>query len=184
MINLIPKEEKKRIVKVFYYKLVILFLIVVSGSVFFATISILPSYFLSLEKNNIIDMKLEKQKSEPIPSIDQQTLVAIKDLDGRLSLIENAEGNRFLISEKIINAIILKKIPNIKITSIYYENNSPNKQLQDKSVNIQGIAISREILLLFRQALESSVAFKQVNLPISNFIKGSDIQFYLSLIPF
>ncbi|MEI8174824.1 MAG: hypothetical protein WCG28_02640 [bacterium] len=183
MINLIPKEEKKRIVRVFHYKLIVLLLMVVGGSIFFAFISILPSYFVSLEINNIIDVKLQEQKNEPIPSIDKETLSVIKDLDGRLSLVENAESNKFNISEKIINAIILKKIPNVKITSVYYENNSDNKQLQNKSVNIQGNATSREILLLFRQSLENTIAFKQVSLPISNFIKSSNIQFSLSLIP-
>lgn len=119
MINLIPKEEKKRIVRVFHYKLIVLLLMVVGGSIFFAFISILPSYFVSLEINNIIDVKLQEQKNEPIPSIDKETLSVIKDLDGRLSLVENAESNKFNISEKIINAIILKKIPNVKITSVY-----------------------------------------------------------------
>ena len=68
MINLIPKEEKKRIVKVFYYKLVILFLMVASGSIFLALVSILPSYFISLEKNNIVHFhtypRCPKQNSE------------------------------------------------------------------------------------------------------------------------
>ena len=119
------------------------------------------------------------QKSEPVPLPDQQTLLAIKDLNNKLTLIENAQNNKFVISEKVINAIILKKIPKIKITDISYENDS----LKGKKISIQGNAPSREILLLFRQALEDSVAFKQVDLPISNFVKGSNIQFYLSLIP-
>ena len=179
MINLIPKEEKKKIIKGFYYKLLILFLVLGGVSFLISLVAILPSYFLSSVRNNIVNAKLEMQKSEPVPLPDQQTLLAIKDLNNKLTLIENAQNNKFVISEKVINAIILKKIPKIKITDISYENDS----LKGKKISIQGNAPSREILLLFRQALEDSVAFKQVDLPISNFVKGSNIQFYLSLIP-
>ncbi len=179
MINLIPKEEKKKIIKGSYYKLLILFLVLGSVSFLLALVAILPSYFLSSVRNNIVNTKLEMQKSEPVPLPDQQTLLAIKDLNNKLTLIENAQNNKFVISEKVINAIILKKILEIKITAISYENDP----LKGKKISIQGNAPSREILLLFRQALEDSVAFKQVDLPISNFVKGSNIQFYLSLIP-
>jgi len=50
-------------------------------------------------------------------------------------------------------------------------------------VSIEGIAPSREILLAFRRLLENDPLFKSVDLPISNFIKGSNIRFNLNLIP-
>ena len=178
MINLIPKEEKRKMVTYFYYKLVILFLVMGSFSFFIFFLATLPSYFLSSVKNNIINNKLETQKKEPVPLIDQQTLLVIKDLNNKLDLVENAEKSKFAVSEKVINTIILKKLPNIKINNISYESDSS----KGKKISIQGIASSREVLLSFRQALEESAAFKQVDLPISNFVKGSNIQFYLSLI--
>ncbi len=186
MINLIPKEEKKKIAQLFYYKLAVLFLTTAGLSFLVVSAAILPSYFLSSVKNNIVNAKLEMQKSEPVPLPDQETLSAIKDLNNKLDLIENAENGKFTISEKVINAIVLKKISDIKITDISYEND-PSKGLENsqksKKISIQGNAPSREVLLLFRKALEDSTAFRQVDLPISNFVKGSDIQFYLSLIP-
>ena len=179
MINLIPNQERKEMAKGFYYRLVVLSLIVASVFFLIALVAILPSYFLSSSKDEIANMRLEMQKKQPVPLPDQQTLAVIKDVNNKLSLIETAENNKFLVSQKVINAILLKKIPNIKITDISYENDS----VQGKKISIQGEAPSREVLLLFRQALEDDVAFKQVDLPISNFIKGSNIRFYLSLIP-
>lgn len=179
MINLIPKEEKGKMARVFYYKLVVLLLLALGTSFLIILAAILPSYFLSSVKNNIVNAKLETQKSEPVPLPDQQTLLVIKDLNNKLSLIEHAENSKFTISEKVINAIISKKMADIKITDISYENDP----LKGKKVGIQGIAPSREVLLSFRLALENDKLFKQVDLPISNFVKGSDIQFYLSLIP-
>jgi len=78
----------------------------------------------------------------------------------------------------VINAILLKKRSDIKITQISYQNDT-----RGRKIGVTGTAPSREVLLFFRLALESSPAFKSVDLPISNFVKGSNIQFYLNLIP-
>jgi len=179
MINLVPKAEKKKIATDFFYRLAALFLMTLNFCILVAFISIIPSYFLSSVKDASVNMKLEIQKNEPLPLFDQQTLDTIKDINNKLDLVEKAEKNRFPISEKIIRAVLLKKRPDIKITQILYENNPT----QGKKISILGTAPSREVLLLFRQALENDPTFKNIDLPISNFVKGSNIQFYLSLIP-
>lgn len=180
MINLIPNEEKKKKVKDFYFRFLVMFLVVLGFSVLIASVSILPAYFLSLAKKNLINAKLEIQKNEPVPPPSQETLDTIKDLNNKLNLIEKNKSNRYIISEKIINEIMLEKMPDIKITRINYENNI----IKGKTISLNGTAGSREQLLLFRKALEDNVAFRKVDLPISNFVKGSNIQFYLSLTPF
>ncbi len=179
MLNLIPKEEKKKIVRSFYLKIVVLFLVMGSLSVWVVTISILPAYFVSSTKKSIANNKLITQQQEPMPIPQEKTLSVIKETNNKLKLIENAEKNSFLVSQKIIVAILSKKTPDIRITDISYENDLKKGRL----ISIQGIAPSREILLSFRQALEDDKNFKQVDLPVSNFVKGSDIQFYLSLMP-
>lgn len=183
MINLIPKTEKKEMVKGFYYRLVVLFLATLGVSFLIASISILPSYFLSSTKKNIVNAKLQTQKNEPVPLPDQKTLETIKDLNNKLSLIEKKEADKFIVSNRVINSIILKKMPSIKITDISYDNSSRNESGQSRKVSIQGTAPSREVLLLFRKALEDDANFKSVDLPISNFVKGFDIKFSLNLIP-
>jgi len=168
----------------FYYKLVVLFFIMCGIYVLILLVAILPSYFLSSVKRNIVSSKLELQKGEPVLLPDQKTLLVIKDLDRKLSLTETAGNNKFLVSEKVINSIVDRKMSDIKITDISYEND-PSKAKEGstgKTISIKGIAPSRERLLLFRQRLEDGASFKRVDLPISNFVKGSNIQFYLNLI--
>lgn len=179
MINLIPNEEKKRKVRDFYFRLLVTFFTVFGFSIFIASFAILPAYFLSSVKENITNNKLEIQKKEPVPLLDQKTLDSVNDLKDKLNLIEKTKTSKYLLSQKIINEILLEKMAEIKITQILYENNP----VQGKKISIQGTAPSREVLLLFRQALEDNPTFKSIDLPISNFIKGSNIQFYLSLIP-
>ena len=163
----------------FYYRFAVLFLFMVSFAVLIAFVAVLPSYFLSSAKSRIADMKLVAQKNEPVPIPDQETLAIIKDLDAKLNLLEQDEQNKFVVSEQVVNAVILRKLPGIKIANIVYENDVA----KGKKIIIQGNASSREVLLAFRRALENDVAFKTVDLPISNFVKGSNIKFYLSLIP-
>jgi hypothetical protein len=179
MINLIPKEEKKIMMMDFYSRLFILFLLMASFCMLVALIVILPGYFLSSTKDSIVNVKLETQKNEPLPLVGEQSLATIKDTNTKLDLVEKAENNKFLPSVKVINAVLLNKRSDIKITQITYTNDP----IKGKTISITGTAPSREVLLLFRQALEDSLAFKNVDLPISNFIKGSNIQFNLNLIP-
>jgi hypothetical protein len=179
MINLIPNEEKKKMSKDFYLRLVTVFFVMLSISLLIASIVILPTYFIFSAEENSFNTKLELQNNESIPLLDQNTLVVIKDLGNKLNLIENTQKNEFVFSQKVINEIILKKISSIKITEISYQNNSQT----GRKINISGKAPSREVLLSFRRALENDVAFSKVDLPISNFVKGSNIEFYLSLIP-
>jgi len=179
MINLIPNQEKKRKVKDFYFRLVVVCFFVLGFCFLVAFVSILPSYFLSSVNKNLVNKKLEMQKNEPVPLIDQNSLATIEGLNKKLSLIEKAEKNKYFVSQKIINEIILKKTSDIKIEQIFYENSISG----GKKISIRGVSPSRERLLLFRRALEDDATFKKVDLPISNFVKGSNIEFSLTLIP-
>ena len=179
MINLIPKEEKKKMAYVLYYKVLMLFVIMKIVIVIMFFIILLPSYFLTSVKDSIVQNKLESQKVEPVPSPDEATLATIKSINNNLNIIESSRKNQFLVSRGVISSILQKKISSVKITDISYDND-PTK---GRKITIQGTAPSREILLLFRRGLEDDVAFKQVDLPISNFVQGSNIKFSLSLIP-
>ncbi len=178
MINLIPIEEKKEIKGDFYYRFLIVMFTMFCFLVFISIIAIFPSFVVSLEKKNLTNQKLETQKNETVPEIDQKAVVAIKDLDTRLALLEKAKESKYIFSEKVINEIVSQKISGIKINSFFYQNDS----LEGRKVRITGFAQNREQLLLFRQALESDSLFKNVDLPISNFVKGSNIEFSLNLI--
>lgn len=178
MINLIPKEEKKRMTVDFYYRLLVLFFVVLDFCILIFSVSLLPSYFSSSVKNNFFNTELEAQKNEATPSLGESSIAIIKNVNSKLDLVENSEKNKFLVSEKVINAIVLNKRSDIKITKIVYDKNTKNTK-----IGITGFAPSRAVLLLFRQSLEDSSYFKNIDLPISNFVKESNIEFYLTLIP-
>lgn len=179
MINLIPNQEKKKMARDFYYRLTVIFILMLSTVVFIAALALLPAYLLSNSKKNIALQRLELQKAETAPFFNEETREIIKQTNKKLDIIETAQNGKFPVSEKVISAVLKEKISSIKIVQISYENNT----VEGKKIRISGTAPSRDVLLLFRKTLESSEAFKSVDLPISNFVKGSNIQFYMSLIP-
>lgn len=179
MINLLPVEEKKRITQVFYFRLLVLFSATLGLSIFVGILALVPVYLTIAAKNTSIEQKIALQKSEALPAFNEQTLAFVKDLNLKVALIENGQKNQFIVSQKVINAVMAHQLPGIKLTAFTYDHDS----LKGKKVTIQGIAPTRETLLAFRLALEQDKLFKQVDLPISNFIKGSNIQFSLNLIP-
>lgn len=178
MINLLPKEEKKKLILGFYLRFATVIFIAIGLSVVVLDVLIIPSYIISLTEKKSIIQKLAIQKDTPAPINEEGNSKIIKELNNKINLIDDLAKNKFIVSEKIINEIVLDKMPDIKLLSINYSSSDSSKR-----VIVNGIAPSRERLLLFRRALEDNTSFKKVDLPISNFIKGSNIQFTMELIP-
>lgn len=179
MINLIPNQEKKKMARDFYIKLVAVFYLVLGSAVFIASTSILPPYFLSSVNKNAVNDRLKLQSNVPVPVVGEDTLNKVKEIDKKLILLEGLQGKQFLVSEKVINKIISLKSPEIRISRISYRSLGEN----GRTIILDGIANNRKSLLSFNQALKDDASFKEVNLPISNFVKESDIIFSISLIP-
>lgn len=179
MINLIPNQEKKKMAADFYLRLFTIFFVVIALAFFVGTLLLVPAYSLSLTQKNTISEKLEIEKELPLFKSNQEVLSTVRDLNIKINLLEKVNTDKFIVSERVIDEIILKKMSDIKINQISYEKNF----LNEKSIYVQGNAPSRERLLVFRQMLENNPLFSEIDLPISNFIKGTNISFSLSLIP-
>ncbi len=179
MINLIPKEEKKKMTRVFYYKLALLTFFTLDFCVLVITVCAIPSYLFSFVQDKGANAKLEAQKNQPLPLFNQEALKVVEGINSKLQLVEKAEKSKFVVSEKVVNAILRRKRADIKLTQIFYQDDPA----LGRKISITGTATSRETLLLFRQALEDDPLFKNVDLPISNFVKGTNIEFSLKLMP-
>lgn len=178
MINLIPKQEEERIIRDFYLRVLAVFFLILGFAVSIASVAVLPSYIFSIERKDFVLDKLEQTVGQPVSGLNKEAAETIKNLDGMLGLIEGAKKNNYIVTEKIIDKVLAKKIPGIKINKISYDNSADGKE-----VGISGIASNRENLLAFRRAFENDADFKKVDLPVSNFVKGSDIIFYLNIVP-
>jgi len=163
----------------FFCRLLALFLLMFSFAMFVASMSLLPAYFYSSVKDSTVNIKLQMQRNQPVPVSSQESLTAMGDMNKKLTIVENAEKNQFLISKNVINAILAKKTSSIKIIQITYQYDP----ILGKKIGILGTASSRDALLSFEQTLENDKDFTNVNLPLSSFVQDSNIQFDLTLNP-
>ena len=179
MINITPKEEKIRLERDFYLRVAIFFLALLGVATIVACFAVLPSYITSLERKNFVNTQLEKQKNNNTPELDKTALGIAKDLDFKLKLMEKLQKNDYAFSSNVIDKVNAKKTNGIKITEISFDASGADKI---KKIKVSGVAANREKLLEFRKLFEADSSFKSVDLPISNFIKGSNIQFYINLV--
>lgn len=179
MINLIPNSEKKKMIRDFYFRFITVLFSAVGLSLILVIIALTPAYFFTTFRENLINESLVKQENTPIPTASQQAVSVSEELDRKISLINSFRDSKVKVSEQIISEIILNKLSDIRITQIQYS----NSETGETKVLVRGNAPSRERLLLFRIALEDSLAFDKVDLPISNFVRGSNIEFSLNILP-
>jgi hypothetical protein len=178
MINLLPVEEKKKIAADYRVRIATFYLYSAGIILVIASVALLPSYFLASLKERLTSGKWESLKNLPVPEPDKETVQGIKDVNAKTSLIQNSEKSKFPVLESAFDEVIYQKMPDIKLTAIDYEKDKDGV----KKISLRGLAPDRERLLLFRQALEADKIFSKVDLPISNFVKGENIDFSLNLI--
>lgn len=163
--------------KGFYLKLVAVFFVVLAASIFIGASALLTPYFLSTVNKRIASERLENQKNLPTPALKDETLALVNEIDSQLSLVEGLRFDGLVISEDIFDRIIEHKSNKIRIVGISYSYDLDSGTI----VGVSGIASSREDLLGFQQSIKDDPYFEEVNLPISNFIKSSDIGFSLDI---
>lgn len=177
MINLIPSQEKKKIQKDFYLRFFILVFLVISFAVAISMVLLSPSLFYSSIQKNIVKDQIDNLKNNNVTGINPEYAKTIQDVNDKLKKVNDFRGYKFLISENIINEVIKSKTSGIRITEINYSFDE-NK---GKVLQLRGDALTRENLLFYKNSLEKNPNFKSIDLPISNFIKPTNLQFNLMI---
>ncbi len=171
-LNLLPTEEKKllqteRIFScLFHYCRRILIILVVFISAL-AGIWIFLQIQIKKEEKALIN--LEKSSfAQEIKSFEKEIEAANKAI-AQLATIQK-EG---LAYSKILENLSLVTADNIQLSSFIF----------DKKTNkgsVSGYALERESFLSFKNSLEKSHYFSEINSPISNLVKSTDNNFVIS----
>ena len=140
MINLIPNEEKKKMSKDFYLRLLTLSFTMLGVSLLVASVAILPSYFLSSAEKASFERKIAE---ENIHYLIEKTL------------LEEAE-------KKSIGPLIAKKAVISKLNAYFYKlslTKKPSLSEMDSSIKVLITVMKRVVLSQFFNSgkdLESS----------------------------
>lgn len=164
--------------KAFYKRWLNVFLFVLGVAMIVCTVTLLPAYFSANVKLSVAKDFLNIAQGDTLSTEEAKVLEMVKNLESKLEMIKDNPYGKFIVSERAVDDILARKTDDIKIKEIHFTR-IPNKT----SLIIEGNSKSRESLLNFRVALEKDPNWEKVDLPVSNFVRGADINFSLTLIP-
>jgi len=179
MLSFLPEQLKKSVKKEYYARVLILSLGIICLLLIYSISIILPIYTSSLfEKNRLtegvqsIDLDASNCTKSGIDCTDPTP--QIKSINLLLSIL-NVE-NRASVSAPLLEILNVKN-NDIKISSIKYLGEAAGQY----KFSINGVSLNREGLLAFVSDLKKNSRFIGINLPISDFVKSTNINFVLMI---
>ena len=178
MANLLPLSEKIRIQKIYKSHVLVVTLIFFGVVVGIGIITLAPALFWSFVKENTAEERLAVVSQ--IVSAEERKNIreAVADANQKIALLEEGEGARTLISLVVERAIERKNL-DVALVGFFYENTPADTH--GKVMTISGVSTDRQTLLAFVNELQKEEIFTNVRLPVSNFVRSSDIPFSVSV---
>lgn len=176
MINLLPLEEKKKTRAEYRLRLGALVALAVALLLLASLILLFPVYLLTLSKYQFASDKFVKLESEQGRTEQEKELnTQINEVNKKTNLFLK-EYNKQAVFSEIVTKIIETKGNTIRIQNIFYETSPGRERLV-----ISGRADDRDLLALFIENLKKDPFFTTVDIPISSYIKSTDIDFSVIL---
>lgn len=177
MINILPIKEKKKNLTEYRFRLAIVAILAVVVLVLINLILLIPSYLLTVSKFNGVSEQIALQESK------QDSSGQGKDVEAKVSAVNKkismflADGPTDRLSPPaIIARIIAMKGSAIKIQGFEYDGSGQLERLA-----VTGVAADRDGLAKFLETLKKDKSFTNVELPVSSFVKSSNIKFSLMI---
>lgn len=177
MINVLPQLEKQGLRREYYLRLAIVCLCNLTFLSMLATILLLPSYMLSASKEDSLEERLATMNKEngDVSLADLNTF--IEKINSTLSLFNINTPSRN-ISQDVLYPVLTVRTSSIKINQILFAERGES----GAELDLHGVAKDRESLQTFKLALEKTGKYQSVEVPISSFVKKSNIEFTITVI--
>ncbi len=176
MANLLPLSEKKKTRKEYRMRLSVVAMLLFATLFAISIVLLSPSFILSSFKYDSATKQLETEKkkiSDAVEGVDP--IKVAKEVNVQLEVL-GQDGYLMPLSYDVFTIIVGHKPDSVKIKSMFYDRKQKNG-----SISIGGVSKDRKTLLSFLQFLESEEIFTSVELPISSFVEGEDINFSIRI---
>lgn len=177
IVNVLPKIEKDKIRNEYWKRFTIILMLILTTVSIISIFLLLPSYFYSSSKESISEERLEEFNSLNKELNSDNIDIIIKQINSKLDLLDSFKiGDS--ITESILGSILNNKPEGITYTQILYG------QKKDKtlSLEIHGQAKDRIALRNFKTFIDSNNEFISSNLPMSNFLEKTDLNFTIYIV--
>ena len=175
MANLLPEEKRKQIERERWVHMITIGVIFFLVTTVLALVALIPSLFLSRSKGE--DTQREVGLIQAFVKLQEEsgTAQTVRDTQIRLLLLgeELEELSLIGVVENLVDSVNSR----VGIDAIRFSRTSN----QEGSLILEGFALTREDLLAFAKELENVPLFTDVNLPVSNLARGSDIDFIITV---
>lgn len=177
IVNVLPEGNKASIKKEYWKRFFVTFIFLCSLILSIFTLLLLPSYFFSVSKQQIVEARLDEfnAKNKDLTSKDLDK--AIADINSKLILLSSAKSS-YSVHDDILGMVLSSKPAGVTFSQILF-----NKR-KDKSLalEIHGNAQDRIALRNFKSAIDSNPKIASSDLPISNFLEKTNISFTISIV--
>lgn len=176
MFNLLPESLKERIEKEYNLRRLIIALFFLFSIQVMFFVFMLPSWMVSKYKEETSTARVAQLDNSELLSNSNAIRPIIRSINAELILID-----RSLEYPKVapyLDSILAIKTSAIRINQFSFVPNSTSTE----TINMQGIASTRDALVNFKRGLDDSGLFKNVDLPVSNFTKDKNIAFNITLV--
>lgn len=174
MFTFLPHKERQSVLKEYRKKLLLIYVAIVTFAGVAWIVSLIPSYVLVTAKRDSALI----QKASPTAGVDTEKISSTeKELTGARNKLAVLAPFTSRQPMSFILAKLFYRIPSgVSLSSI-----TVNRGTEKGTITISGIASTRDTLVSFSKALEGEAFFKKVELPVSNFTKGKNVPFTMSI---
>ena len=180
MFNLLPNREQRIIRRQYRMRKLILMLGFVSFIAFSSLIFLIPSYVLTIYKVDETELQIDIVK-RALNSKDQELLEQqINDLNESIKLV--ALDQQRLQFYDLTQRVLADKPRGVHVTGFLVQDNSVSDKQQTYRIQMTGISDTRNALVDYKDTLEKSGLYSEVNLPIESLASQFNTAFNLNLI--
>ena len=172
MINLIPYNEKVRLVSAYQKRFAAVFLCFTAATLFIGTILLIPTYRLAMEKTTEINKSIKIAQTLSASRAEGNPEFAVKEVQKKLDLF--ASQKKKAAWTQLVASIVADRPEGMQLSGFTY-------LAGKRSIEIRGRASDRDALLDFVRALEKEIAFEKVTVPVSSFVKERDLDFSIEI---
>ncbi len=177
--TLLPSQELKLLKKEYRIRVTIYMMFFLSFVILLGICALLPAYIYSYSQERALLARLgEIQKSRASRGADEIK----KELSDSTEMINRLKNHKSpIVYSNIITQMINHKTTGVGIKSISVAVENPQATTTSVVIVIQGVSISRESLIQYRDKLEADPLVKKVELPISDLAKSKNISYSLRI---
>ena len=179
MFNLLPEKEKKLIRRQYRMRKMIVLFAIITFVAFSSVIFLVPSYILTIFKVEETQLQIDiVQKA--LNDKDQVDLEAqVKDLNQRIQQV--SLDQKKLQFYDVLQKLFTTKPTGVSVTGFLIQDDGLNKK-QLYKIQVTGVSATRNALVSYRDMLEQSGLYDEVDLPIESLASQFDTEFTLNLV--